>query len=66
MGRHFPQPVTNTVEVESMEEAIAKVEGAGGKKVHGPNEIPGIGIQAYCTDTEGNIFGLHQALAKEA
>jgi predicted enzyme related to lactoylglutathione lyase len=49
-----------------MEEAIAKVEGAGGKKVHGPNEIPGIGFQAYCTDTEGNIFGLHQALAKEA
>jgi predicted enzyme related to lactoylglutathione lyase len=22
--------------------------------------IPGIGWQAYCLDTEGNLFGIHQ------
>ena len=22
--------------------------------------IPGVGYQAYCRDTEGNIFGIHQ------
>lgn len=64
MDRHFPQPVINTIEVESLEEAVGKVEKAGGTKIHGPNEIPGVGIQVYCTDTEGNIFGLHQPLSR--
>ena len=22
--------------------------------------IPGVGYQAYCLDTEGNVFGIHQ------
>ena len=64
MNRHFPQPVINTIEVESLDEAIARVEQAGGTSIHGPNEVPGVGLQAYCTDTEGNIFGLHEPLAK--
>ena len=62
MGRHFNQPVSNTIQVESLADAIAQVEGAGGTKIHGPSEIPGIGFQVYCTDTEGNIFGIHQSL----
>ena len=62
MGRHFQQPVINTIQVESLADSIAQVEGAGGTKIHGPNEIPGIGFQAYCTDTEGNIFGIHQPI----
>ena len=60
MDRHFPQPVIDTIEVESLQQALAKVEEGGGAKIHGPNEIPGVGLQAYCTDTAGNIFGLHQ------
>ena len=64
MDRHFPQPVINTIQVDSLEEAIVKVEQSGGTKIHGPNEVPEVGIQAYCTDSEGNIFGLHQPLKK--
>jgi uncharacterized protein len=60
MDRHFPQAVINTIEVESLDETIRKVEAAGGKKVHGPGEIPGIGLHAYCTDPDGNFFGILQ------
>ena len=60
MHRHFPQAVINTIAVASLAETIAKVEAAGGKKVNGPNEIPGIGTHAYCSDPDGNLFGLLQ------
>ena len=58
MKREFAQAVINTVEVESLQETLAKVEAAGGKVVHGPNEVPGVGMHAYCADPEGNLFGL--------
>jgi predicted enzyme related to lactoylglutathione lyase len=58
MHRHLSQPVINTISVESLDEALAKVAEAGGKKVHGPNEIPGVGMHAYCADPEGNLFGV--------
>ncbi|MEK7806951.1 MAG: hypothetical protein AAB528_04365, partial [Chloroflexota bacterium] len=54
----FPQQTINTV--ESLEETLKKVEPAGGKKVHGPMEIPGIGTHAYCTDPGGNMIGILQ------
>ncbi len=60
MGRHFPQAVINTVQVASLEETIARVEQAGGKKLHGPNEIPYVGLHAYCTDPDGTLFGILQ------
>jgi uncharacterized protein len=60
MRRHFPQPVINTIGVASLDAAISKVEELGGKKVYGPNQIPGVGLHAYCTDPEGNYFGLIQ------
>lgn len=60
MHRHFEQPVINTVAVASLEDTFAKVEAAGGKKVHGPNEIPGVGLHAYCADVDGTLFGILQ------
>jgi predicted enzyme related to lactoylglutathione lyase len=60
MKRHFAQAVINTVAVQSLDETIKKIETEGGKKVHGPNEIPGIGLHAYCADPEGNLFGILQ------
>lgn len=60
MGRHFEQAVINTVQVASIEGTIAKVEASGGKKVHGPEEIPQVGTHAYCADPEGNLFGILQ------
>lgn len=58
LGRQFPQAVINTVQVESLKETVARIEKAGGKKVLGPNAVPGVGIHAYCVDTEGAIFGI--------
>ena len=60
MGRALDQPVINTLEVESLEDAMSKIEGAGGKIVHGPNDVPGVGIHAYCADPEGILFGVMQ------
>jgi predicted enzyme related to lactoylglutathione lyase len=60
MKRHFSQAVINTVAVQSLDETVMKIEAEGGKKVHGPNEIPGIGLHAYCADPEGNLFGILQ------
>jgi uncharacterized protein len=58
MHRHFEQPVINTMAVASLDHALATVAANGGSKVHGPNEIPGVGTHAYCADPEGNLFGL--------
>lgn len=63
MGRHFGQPVINTIQVESLVGTVARIEMAGGKQVHGPNEIPGIGTHVYCTDPDGNLFGVLQPVA---
>ena len=60
MGRHFAQRVINTVEVDSLQETIAAVESAGGARILGPTELPGVGMHAYCTDPEGTMFGLLQ------
>ena len=63
MGRHFPQAVINTIEVDSLAETIRKIEAAGGRKVQGPNEIPGVGLHAYCADPDGTLFGVLQPAA---
>lgn len=50
------------IEVDSCEQRIADVEGAGGSLVMGPAEIPGMGIYAQVKDSEANIIGLWQPL----
>lgn len=37
----------------------ARVEGAGGKIFKGKMAIGEHGFMSLCTDTEGNMFGLH-------
>ncbi len=55
------QPRTvNTIEVEDLDGMAAKVVEHGGAVVVEKTSIPGVGYQVYCTDTEGNLFGLHQ------
>jgi len=41
-------------------EVAAKVPGAGGKVLQDKTPVPGQGYFAYCTDTEGNVFGIFQ------
>ncbi len=50
----------NTIGVEDLDAMIAKVEKAGGKVAVPRMAVPGVGYLAYCTDTEGNMFGLMQ------
>lgn len=63
MKRHDPrQPVTNTVDVPSVDDFCAKITQAGGEIVVPKMEIPGVGYLAYFKDTEGNIFGIMESL----
>ena len=61
MLRHAPSEGTvNTLQVPSLEDALAAVTKSGGKITVPKMPIGGIGWLAYCTDTEGNAFGLLQ------
>ena len=51
----------NTIGVPSVDEFVKKVVEQGGKVALPKMAIPGVGYQAYCLDTEGNIFGIHQS-----
>jgi predicted enzyme related to lactoylglutathione lyase len=66
MHRHFPQAVINTLEVPSWEDAVRRIESAGGKRLNDPHEIPRVGTHLYCADPEGNLFGILQPAAGEA
>ncbi len=49
-----------TVGVDSVDEAVQQVVRSGGQVMVPKMAIPGVGYQAYCTDPEGNVFGLHE------
>jgi predicted enzyme related to lactoylglutathione lyase len=52
---------TNTIGVDSVDEALKAVEAHGGKVTMGKGAIPGVGWLAYFQDPEGNSFGLMQS-----
>jgi len=49
------------VGVASVEDAIRKVQAAGGKIVRPRTPIPGMGAYGRVSDTEGNVLGLFEA-----
>ena len=49
---------TNTIGVDSVDDAIAAVLKAGGKNIMPKTPIPTVGYFAYCEDPEGNVFGV--------
>lgn len=53
-----------TVQVENIDDAILKIESAGGNVAMPKYALGDMAFQAYYKDTEGNIFGLHQVLKK--
>jgi uncharacterized protein len=55
----FPGTV-NSIDVPSVDDFAEKVTENGGRIVVPKMALPGIGYLAYCTDTEGNIFGIFQ------
>ena len=55
---------TNTIGVDSVDDAVAAVLKAGGKNIMPKTPIPTVGYFAYCEDTEGNVFGVMQLGSK--
>jgi predicted enzyme related to lactoylglutathione lyase len=52
-----PSPVI-TINVDSIDDSLKKVEAGGGSVVRPRQAIPGMGAFAYFKDTEGNVMGL--------
>jgi uncharacterized protein len=49
---------------DDIDAALARVRELGGEAEE-KQEAPGFGYFAYCTDTEGNRFGLYQPIGGE-
>ena len=60
-GGGSPHPVI-VIEVDSCEQRIKDVVGAGGSVVFGANQVGDMGIYAQVKDPEDNIIGLWQPL----
>jgi len=58
---HPGQGPVNTIDVPSCDEYLGKVTAAGGRTAVPKMAISGVGWLAYCTDPEGNTFGIIQA-----
>ncbi len=52
--------VVNTINVDDVDAALEKVAAAGGAVAMPKSAIPGVGWNAYFTDTEGNLWGVYQ------
>lgn len=52
-----------TIQIEQLETSLDSVKSHGGRQVLDIMTIPGVGRVAYCSDSEGNIFGLHEPVA---
>lgn len=58
-----PTPIL-TIQVDSIDDALAKVEAEGGSTVQGKMPIDTMGWTAYFKDSEGNILGLFEYAKK--
>lgn len=54
------QPIVNSIDVSNIDDAMRKVEAAGGTIVVPKGPIPTVGWLAYFKDPDGNIHGLYQ------
>ncbi|MFQ5919073.1 MAG: VOC family protein [Thermoplasmata archaeon] len=55
------QPITNTIDVASVDKAISAVEASGGEILVPKSAVPGVGWLSYFKDTEGNVFGMMES-----
>lgn len=59
----IPAPVI-TINVDSIDEAVKRIEAKGGKMVGEKGEVPDMGYYAYFKDSEGNVMGLWETMKK--
>jgi predicted enzyme related to lactoylglutathione lyase len=52
--------VVNTIDVESLDETMKKIEANGGKIIQTKGPIPGVGWYAAFIGPDGNAFGIMQ------
>jgi uncharacterized protein len=57
-----PDTPVITIGVDSIDEALKKVDAGGGETITPRTEIEGMGAFAYFKDTEGNTLGLWENL----
>ena len=60
--REIKQPIVNTIQVDSIDEAIKKIKKNGGKVLTDKMDVPKVGTMVYFEDTEGNVSGAMQFL----
>lgn len=61
MARQGPEHViTNYINVESIDDFMAKVQALGGSIMMPKQPVPQMGWMAWCKDTEGNVFAMWQ------
>ena len=53
------QPVINTIAVDDIDQALAKISAAG-EIIKAKKAIPAVGWLAFFTDPDDNLFGLLQ------
>ncbi|MGB8232624.1 MAG: hypothetical protein WCE60_01395 [Methanobacterium sp.] len=58
MPNEFGGTVRDTINVDSYDEFVKKIEDAGGKMLTEKMEVPGMGFTGSFQDTDGNIFGI--------
>lgn len=56
MTKEMGDTVRDTIQVDSLEEAMAKIEEKGGKMLTEKGDIPGVGSMAAFQDPEGNMM----------
>ncbi|OPY33145.1 MAG: Glyoxalase-like domain protein [Methanomassiliicoccales archaeon PtaU1.Bin124] len=56
----FKQPVINTIQVDSIDETIAKIKEKGGTVLTDKMDVPKVGVMVYFKDPDGNISGAMQ------
>ena len=54
--------VVDTIDVDSIDEVIEKVEANGGKLLTPKMVVPGVGLMVYFLDPDGNKFGAMQSV----
>ncbi len=50
-----------TIGVPDLDTVAGKLDGLGGTVALPRHAVPGVGWNMYAKDTEGNVFGIHQA-----
>jgi len=58
-GAETPAPVI-TIQVDSIDDSLKKIEAGGGSTVTPRTPIPNMGAFAYFKDSEGNVMGLFE------